>query len=175
MPRNMLCILIMCILLPIGANASMTVVGKHVPQAEAVGTGRLSFLFWDIYDATLYAPEAQWRQNAPYALAIAYLRELNGEKIAKRSADEIRDLGFGDEARLQEWYKEMKTIFPNVNSDTVLTGVRDSSGQTLFYHNDKRIGVITDTDFADWFFGIWLNEETPEPRLRKRLLGMSEK
>lgn len=155
-----------------GAHSDPGVVARYVPQAELVGSSRLSFLFWDVYDATLYAPQARWQPDGPYALAIRYLRDLEGEVIASRSIEEMEGLGLSDEAKQQEWYEQMAAIFPDVEEGVVLTGVRDKSGRTLFYKYDIRLGIVDDPAFADWFFGIWLNEKTSEPDMRERLLGI---
>ena len=172
--RFVICALLAVVglLLPAPARTDPGVVARYVPLAEMVGESRLAFLFWDIYDARLYAPGRRWSAAAPYALSISYLRSLKGADIADRSADEIRRLGFGDEARLEEWRLGMNAIFPDVEEGTVLTGVRDVSGRTLFYKHDLRIGTIEDPAFADWFFGIWLDERTSEPSMRGELLGI---
>lgn len=159
------------ILLPVPARPDPGVVARYVPLAESVGESRLDFLFWDIYDARLYAPGGRWRPAAPYALSITYLRSMKGADIADRSAEEIRRLGFGDDAKLEEWRLAMTAIFPDVEEGDVLTGVRDQAGRTLFYKHDMRIGTVEDPVFADWFFGIWLNERTSEPSMRRELLG----
>jgi hypothetical protein len=165
-------ILALILLIASSAQADTSTISRYVPQAQAVGSGRLTYLFWNVYDATLYAPEAQWRQAEPYALSISYLRKLKGEQIAKTSAEAIRDLGFSDESILDEWYRRMLMIFPDVDENTTLIGIRSSKGQTVFYNNGKISGVISDPAFADWFFGIWLNEKTKKPELRRRLLGL---
>ena len=43
------------------------IIQRYVPNAQSVGQGRLSVFVWDIYDATLYAPNGKWKQKAPYA------------------------------------------------------------------------------------------------------------
>lgn len=157
------------------AQADQGVIARYVPQAEPVGTSRLSFLFWDVYDATLYAPQARWQRSGPYALAITYLRALDGAAIASRSMDEMVGQGLTDETRKQAWYEQMAAIFPDVEEGMVLTGVRDKAGRTLFYKHDIRIGIVDDPAFADWFFGIWLDEKTSEPDMRDELLGLTDK
>jgi hypothetical protein len=156
-------------------QADINTISRYVPQAQEVGSGRLTYIFWNVYDATLYAPEAQWSQSEPYALSISYLRKLKGKEIAKTSAEAIRDLGFSDEKTLHDWYRKMLMIFPDVDENTTLIGVRSNKGQTIFYNNGKIAGVMTDPAFADWFFGIWLNEKTQKPDLRRRLLGLQDK
>ena len=155
-----------------GAWADMELATRHIPQAQAIGTARLSFLFWDVYDATLYAADGQWRADAPYALSLSYLRQLDGDKIAERSAQEIRGQGFSDEDKLDVWRQQMRELFPDVDENTTLTGVRDENGHALFYRNGVAIGGIKDAEFSDWFFGIWLSENTSEPQMRMELLGI---
>ena len=145
----------------------------HIPTAEKVGEGRLTYMLWDIYDATLYAPEGQWKQEKPFALKLSYLREIEGKKIADRSVQEMREQGIDDEVKLATWHAQMQKIFPNVNEGTNLIGVYTETGNTVFYKDDIEIGRIKDKKFSKAFFGIWLNEKTNAPNLRLKLLGAS--
>ena len=150
------------------------VAARYVPDAAVVGAAQMTFMLWDVYVATLHAPGGVWREEQPFALALAYQRQLRGKDIAKRSVKEMREQGFDDENQLAAWHEEMQQIFPDVYENTTLTGVRDARGYAIFYRNGERIGIIEEPAFSDWFFGIWLNEQTSEPALRKKLLGMSE-
>ena len=144
---------------------------SYVPEAEKVGHGRLTYLFWDVYDATLYAPQGTWENSQPFALQLAYLREIEGKKIADRSVEEMRALGLTDEVKLATWHAQMRSIFPNVGEGTILTGVYTREGETVFYMDDKKIGSIKDDEFSRAFFNIWLDEKTSSPDLRRKLLG----
>jgi hypothetical protein len=153
-----------------GALANPTILAS-VPDAAIVGRGTFAYVFWDIYEATLYAPRGQWDQARPHALFIEYKRALNGKAIADRSVQEIRKQGVTDAATLVTWYAQMQQIFPDVAAGTVLSAVYVPGQQTEFYAGNKSLGVITDDDFGRSFFGIWLGEKTSEPGLRRALLG----
>lgn len=144
---------------------------NNVPQAEKIGEGRLTYLFWDVYDAALFAPQGQWERDKPFALSLSYLMDLKGKKIADRTIEEIRKQGFDDELKLADWHAQMKRIFPNVSDGVSLIGVYTESGETIFYMDDINIGVIEDPEFGPYFFDIWLGEQTTAPDLRKKLLG----
>jgi hypothetical protein len=163
---------IFCVFTAHSAFAETKPVLQHMPDAQKVGAGRLSFLFWDVYDATLYAPEKRFNAVQPYALKLSYLLELKGTDIAERSVEEMRKQGFKDEAKLSEWQNEMEKLFPDVKEGSVLTGVRDANGDAVFYLNDAFIGKIKDKAFTERFFAIWLDKNTSEPALRKQLLGL---
>lgn len=159
------------LLWPAASGASPIVANRYVPDAQKVGDGVLSYLFWDVYRATLYAPGPKWRPDAPFALSLNYMRELKGRDIAARTIDEIRDQGFTDEAKLSAWGDKLAVLFPDVAEGDSLTAVRHADGRTLFYRDDKQIGMIADPDFAPRFFDIWLGDKTSEPKLRRKLLG----
>jgi len=143
-----------------------------VPQAQEVGQARMTYMLWDVYDVALYAPNGQWQPDQPYALELSYLRSLDGDKIADRSVEEIRKQGFSDEVKLATWHTQMRDIFPDVKEGTILTGVFESNGDTVFYNGKTAIGRIEDPDFGKAFFGIWLDEKTSEPDLRRALLAL---
>ena len=148
-------------------------VRQSIPGAQLVGEGRLTFAFWDVYDAALYAPQGTLRDDAPHALTIRYLREIAGVKIADRSVQEIRSLGFADEEKLARWQVQMEKIFPDVKEGTVLTAIFIPEQKTIFYSGNSKIGEVRDAEFTQWFAAIWLDENTSEPALRAKLLGLS--
>jgi hypothetical protein len=136
-----------------------------------IGEARMEVLFWDVYDARLYAPSNSWSPEQPFALVLTYLLDLKGERIAERSIQEIRKQGFDDELTLARWYEMLAGIIPDVGDGDEIVGVSDSLGHTRFYLNGELIGEIREPEFTDRFFGIWLSELTSDPELRRNLLG----
>lgn len=143
----------------------------YVHAAQKVGEGRLTYLLWDVYDATLYAPDGSWQEGQPFALRLSYLRKIEGKKIADRSVEEMRKQGISDEVKLAAWHAQMSEIFPDVDEGVSLTGIYTEKGEAVFYKNNKEIGTIRDPAFSQAFFNIWLGEDTSAPDLRRKLLG----
>ena len=144
---------------------------EYMNGFQPVGTGRMSVMMMDIYDATLFAADGKWKSDEPLALQLTYHRDIKGSKIADRSIVEMRKIGINDEIKLADWHNQMRKIFPDVSQGTTLTGVLDAKGDSIFFHDNKEIGRINDQEFGKAFFGIWLNEKTSEPQLRQKLLG----
>lgn len=142
-----------------------------VPQAQKIGEAHLSYLFWDIYQATLYAPQGQFQPEQAFALELSYLRAIKGREIADQSIVEIRSQGFNDEIKLATWHSQLRQIFPDVHKGISLTGIYNGRGKTIFLQNNTEIGHIDDAEFSRAFFAIWLGENTRSPRLRRQLLG----
>ena len=153
------------------AAANPDIAKRYIADAHKIGDGVLTYLFWDVYRATLYAPAADWRAVSPFVLSLAYLRDLRGADIAERTIDEIRKQGFNDAAKLSDWSARLTKLFPDVTDGVSLTAVRDARGRTVLYRGDVQIGLVDDTMFAKRFFDIWLGEKTSEPKLRRALLG----
>ncbi len=169
--RKLLFTLLVSIAASTGTWADVGVATRHVPDADLVGKARLKVLFWKVYDAELYAPNGAWSAEEPFALSLNYLRKLEGEQIAKRTIVEMRKQGFEDEVTLARWFDDMRSIIPDVEKNTRITGVADNDQNTLFYSDGKLIGAIKDPLFTQKFFDIWLGEKSSQPKMRNKLLG----
>jgi hypothetical protein len=152
-------------------------VASELPGARLRGQGRLDFLLAHVYDIRLwspapFAPEAFWR--VPLALEIEYARPLVGSLIAERSIGEIeRQQRIADTQR-ERWLALMQQAFPDVDAGDRITGVQRPFEAARFFVNGAYRAEIRDAEFTRLFFGIWLAPQTSQPRLRKRLLGLSQ-
>ena len=154
---------------------------QHVPEyvtrkisgAELVGHAQMDYLFWDVYQAYLYAPRGEWRSQPPYALSLHYQRSFSAGSIADKTIELMRGQSGKIPARLLEkWRRQMVEVFPDVQKGSVITGIYLPQGRSLFYGKDGRfLGEISGKRFGERFFAIWLGPETPEPALRKKLIG----
>lgn len=166
------------LLISIGiANAAQKIpdfVQKSVPEAAPTGTERMTYMLWDLYDATLFVPNGVYQPGQPLALKLEYLRHLHGTKIADKSIEEIRRQGYNDEINLAKWHSQLRDIFPDVDKKSVITGVLDKNQVTTFYLNNNKIGTIADPGFGKRFFDIWLGDNTSAPKIRDQLLKPSK-
>jgi hypothetical protein len=162
--RNIFFVWLLFLSIPLISNAEMT-------SKKLISQGSLHYYLWHVYDVKLYSNDGNFSFDKPFSLRLEYKRKLYGDKIADRSTEEIRGLGFKDEIKLAAWHAQMKDIFPDVNDGVSLTGSYAPDEPTIFYKNDQEVGAIKDPEFGKWFFGIWLDEKTSESKLRKKLLG----
>ena len=154
------------------AMANEPIIDKYIETPGVVGSAKFEFIFWDVYFATLYAPNGNFNSDKPFALSLKYLRDFEGSAIAERSVKEMEQQGFADQTKLAEWQKVMLDVFPNVKKGQTIVGVADASGHAHFYLDQRSLGVVADADFTQRFFDIWLNEKTSEPKLREKLLNL---
>lgn len=160
---------------PVKAPALPTASVEGMPSLKVRGGGLLRMYGFQIYNAYLWTPDGgAFDRNKPFALDIEYLRNFEGKALAERSIDEKRAQGIGNEAVYAKWLAEMIRVFPNVKPNDRLTGVATAQRTARFFHNGKFTGEVTDPEFTDAFFGIWLNEKTSQRRFRERLLGNAQ-
>ena len=155
-------------------SAAPAEVAAELPAAKLLGSGRLTFLGLQIYDARLWVGEgfkAEAYEQTPLAIELEYGRTLYGKLIAERSLDEMKRSGGVSEEQAERWLATMKQTFPDVVKGDRITGVFRPGVSARFFLNGKPIGEVNDAEFARRFFGIWLSPKTSEPKLRLALLG----
>lgn len=135
------------------------------------GEGRFRYFGFHIYDARLWVEGDRFAPERPFALGLKYAREFSGDSIAQSSADEIRRIEPASASKLPRWIAEMRKVFPDVKPGDELVGKFWPRRGVQFFHNGRAVGEIADTEFAQAFFGIWLDPRTRAVDLRRALLG----
>lgn len=136
-----------------------------------VGQARLKVLFWEVYDSALYTPSGNWAGAPPYQLSLTYLRDIPVEQLVNETEKAWRQQGVRHEQQTV-WLEKLSVLWPDIlKGDMLVLGV-DSSGQNAFWRNGQLLGSIDHPDFGRVFAGIWLNENSPRPALRAKLIGL---
>ena len=135
-----------------------------------VGEARLKVLLWKVYDSALYTPSGRWL-GAPYQLSLTYLRDISVEQLIKETRkawDEQNQV----HPEQENWLQALAETWPDISAgDNLVFGV-GADDQNQFWFNGQSIGGIDHPDFAAFFGGIWLSEDSPlRPALRARLIG----
>ena len=155
-------------------SSTPTWVSTALAQPRLLGSSRFTYWGFEVYQASLWVAGdfklARMNDHA-YALELRYLRNFKGKDIAQRSLDEMRRQSGFDAARAPVWLKHMQDAFPDVKEGDRLSGIHLPGQGVRFLFNGQALTEVNDVDFARVFFGIWLSEQTSEPKLRQALLG----
>lgn len=167
-------IIICALLLPLGLSAS------PIDALKPVGSAKLSVVFWDIYQSTLYSDDGTFTSDdlthesqSPLALNIQYLRDIETEELVEATADEWNKLGLG-KTTYQPWLKQLTAIWPDIQENDELLFVLNHTDGGVFYFNQREIGRIDDRNFGVNFLRIWLDKKASYPKLRNKLVGQSK-
>jgi hypothetical protein len=151
-------------------------VRAELPAARAVGTGRLKFWGFDVYDAVLWAGpgfRAGDFASQPFALELSYLRSVSAQDIAKRSLEEINRVKPVEPEQAAQWQAALASAIPDVKRGDRVAGIYRPGVGVTFITNGRQTGEIRSAEFARLFFGIWLGPHTSQPALRQALIGTS--
>jgi hypothetical protein len=142
---------------------------------QQVGQGEMRWLGFKLYDAALWAGvRGEAALEGEHVLSIRYARAISGERLVAVSLDEMRRLGFTDEAMLARWGEALAEVLPSVAAGDTLAALHRPGQGAMFWHQGQPRGEIRDPELARAFFAIWLDERTREPQLRAQLLGLAE-
>jgi hypothetical protein len=140
-----------------------------VEDLKPSGSGQLSWLFWDIYQATLYTPNGQYSEEIyPKALEINYQRDIEAAELIRATQEEWQRLKVPYRA---EWLQQLAQLWPNIKKGDRLTMRATSKDSAVFSYNGTTVGHIDGEGFAKAFLTIWLSPETRDKQLRAQLIG----
>lgn len=145
--------------------------GNPIDNLKKVGGAKLEVLFWDIYESELYSPTGKFLPDQyPLALKIRYLRNIKAQSLVEKTGEEWEKLGYPEE-QTQKWLSQIEDLWPDIQKGDELLLLINSQEQSVFYYNDKALGVLSDETFGPGFAAIWLDENCSYPTLRNQLIG----
>lgn len=157
-------------ILPVSSVAN-TLAGQPVALKKC-GEARLTVMFWDVYDSTLYAPQGEYRPGVrPLRLEIRYLRNIKAKDLVKQTQKEWQAQGVMSPQH-SKWLTQLSDFWPDVTDNDVISFDIDAAGASTFSFNGAVVGQINDTQFGEDFAGIWLAPTTTRPELRAALIGL---
>ena len=154
------------------SNLPAAITKQIAGNLQPVGSGKYKKLGFTIYNATLFAPQANWQaaKPYPYALQLKYARSLSKETLLDALMENISDQKTADAKTLKRWKGLLKQYLPAVKEGDVLVALSNPKKNSEIYFNGTKIGDIPEKPLSDAFFGIWLGK-TADSELKSKLLG----
>ena len=143
-------------------------------QLRPVGQGEMSWLWFKLYDATLYSESGRYQPGRyPQALSLTYARAIERQYLLEATAAEWQRLGLGSESERQRWLARLATLWPDVVPGDRLVFYVYAQGRGHFWLRERLLGTLDDPAFAPAFLAIWLTDDSRDPALTRRLRGQS--
>jgi hypothetical protein len=137
-----------------------------------LGRAKFSVLFWDIYESSLSTADGQ----RPFShlcqellFEIHYLRDISKKDLLDNTVSQWQHLSL-KESEYSAFLPLLESIWQDIKKGDRLSMLTQQN-KTVFYLNREHIGEIESSTFAKTFLGIWIDENTSEPKLRLKLLG----
>jgi hypothetical protein len=151
--------------------ASVRAAGHDLSQ---VGQGRLTWLGFGIYEASLWTADGRFdgfEEGKPVALALWYERRFSREQLIEITTGEWQRLDLAPAPARAAWARELERIWTDVASGDNVTAVVVPGKETVFFDSRGVLGHVRDPAFGPAFLRIWLDSRTAIQDLRAQLLG----
>jgi len=145
-------------------------------QLKMVGGGQLSWLGFDIYDASLWTGSGRYEGFGPgqtVALSLWYQRSFTLDELLGITEKAWTRLG-RDPAWRASRLASLRMLWSDVSPGQNMTTVVEAGGATRFYDEQRLVGRIDDPEFGPAFLAIWLDPRSIVRDLRVQLLGGSD-
>ncbi|HSN71596.1 MAG TPA: chalcone isomerase family protein [Steroidobacteraceae bacterium] len=162
-----------------GANVASASLPAAVADGEyglaEVGSGKLSFFGFSIYDASLWTADGEFAgfvAGRPVALSLWYKRAFSRSELLDITRKAWERLGTGSQAQRAGWLEQLEAVWNDVDPGDNMTAVVLPGRETRFYDQTGFKGRIDDPELGPAFLGIWLDRESVVGDLRAELLGL---
>lgn len=151
-----------------------------------MGTGVATYLWFDVYDAALYAPARTPAANilnatTPKALVLSYHHAVSVADIVKASWKALDEQYAGParerlKPKIDALQAAMQDVKPGDRYELTWQPAANEAANperaTLqLVYNGKALFTSHDADLAQAYFGIWLGEPPLSPQLKADLLA----
>ena len=147
------------------------VVAKNFQTPFLIGSSRLNFIGFKVYDIALWSEDKNFSYNKKFAIFIRYDMNFSKEDLAKKSIEEIERLHVLSSEERKNYLMQLTKIFSSVKKgDEKLAIFSPNQGVEMFYNNNST-GKLTNPKLAKLFVDIWLDEKGSYPKVTREILG----
>lgn len=136
-----------------------------------VGSSNYRKLGFNVYRASLWAPDGSYDKAKPFALQVHYTRSLSKDTVVNAVMDDVRKQQLADGATMDSWQKMLTKTLPAVKDGDEIVGLSTPGKPTRLFHNGRQIISISDRRLSDSFFNIWLGD-IADHDMRAQLLNI---
>jgi hypothetical protein len=145
------------------------IITKHLPEYKIVGKANYSFLIWNIYDATLVTKSGKFEDDE-FVLVLKYNKVIKKERLVNETINEFKKQAEFKEEYLNSLRQIFNKTFKKTKINSVFVGIKGKK-QAYLYFEGKEVFKTNDEKFINYFFNIWLREDSQNPSFTKKLLG----
>jgi hypothetical protein len=175
-PLLLACLFLVASITPVAqASTGLPAAVPERAQLKKVGGGQLSWLGFDIYDASLWTGSGRYEGFGPgqtVALSLWYQRSFTLDELLGITDKAWTRLG-RDPAWRESRLASLRMLWSDVSRGQNMTTVVEAGGATRFYDGQRLVGRIDDPEFGPAFLAIWLDPRSIVRDLRVQLLGDS--
>tara|TARA_R110002096_G_scaffold13392_4_gene47572 strand:- start:328 stop:834 length:507 start_codon:yes stop_codon:yes gene_type:complete len=145
-----------------------------LPQAKPVGSAKVSFLFWRVFEANLWSDADEFSWQRPLALSLVYRRDFSAQELTDSSIQEMDRLTDWSRQDLATFRTDLAPCMANVGDGDRITAVGRSEDSVEIYLNGQQRCSLEQPGLRRAFFSIWLSQNSKFPEQSRQLLGFAD-
>ena len=153
------------------ASAARVAPIEIAPSMQQVGQAEFRYLFWDIFDASLYAAGKTFSWQAPFALSLEYRRVFSAGDLTDETLQSLDRLTDWPKAELATFRTTLAPCMANVGDGDRFTAAGPDADTAVLYLNGEERCRIEKSGIRRDYFSIWLSLNSDFPEETRKLLG----
>lgn len=152
----------------------LSIFDSQLTDATLIGQGILKIYWAQVYHLSYYTTdENKDGQADAIILHYDYLRDVPKYATIDASRDEFKRYPQITDEKLATWIGYLEQALSDMYEGDQAIIKRQADGTISFYVGDAEPVIISDEEFSQVFFDIWLGPESTYPSLRKQLLALN--
>lgn len=145
--------------------------GQMSAEMEHVGSSSVGFLFWDAFDANLWAPEGRFSWERPAALSLTYRTDFSKRKLTDSTIKEMKRIAGWKPERLADFRANIAPCMSDVVAGDRFTAASPTPDRIVLYLNGEQRCDLTEPGLRRAYLGIWLSQNSRFPDESRKLMG----
>jgi hypothetical protein len=140
---------------------------------QHAGSGSVGFLFWQFFDADLWATNGRFSWDQPLALSLTYRTDFSARELTDSTIEEMARINGWPKDRLSGFRSEIAPCMSDVSDGDRFTAASPAPDRiVLFLNGDERCDLSM-PGLRRAYLNIWLSENSRFPDQSRRLTGGS--
>ncbi len=140
---------------------------------EHAGSGSVGFLFWQFFDADLWATGGRFSWEKPSALSLTYRTEFSARELTESTIEEMARINGWPEERLTAFRADIAPCMSDVSDGDRFTAASPSPDRIVLYLNGSERCDLSMPGLRRAYLNIWLSQNSRFPDQSRKLTGGS--
>jgi hypothetical protein len=178
--RKALMALIASAVLTLASTASMATteapaeVRAAIQAPQPVGQATFSWLFWDLFDGSLWSNGGKFSWDQPFALTLTYRTDFSARELTDQTMSELDRLTNWSDDTLASFTGEVARCMADVGNGDRFTATGNMPDRVVLYLNGQQRCSLEKPGLRGQFFRIWLSDNSKFPAKSRQLTGRPE-
>jgi hypothetical protein len=145
-----------------------------IQASKPVGQATFSWLFWDLFEGSLWSNGGKFSWDQPFALSLTYRTEFSATELTEQTTSELDRLTSWPDETLAAFAGEVAKCMADVSDGNRFTTTGAFPDRVVLYLNGQQRCSLEKPGLRGQFFRIWLSYNSKFPAKSRQLTGQPE-